>query len=195
MLTRLSSCCRWWDDSRGDEGHPWWHLAKHLGDMDSIADLQGLDDDGGGGGGGGYAHANAYAYDASGTAAEYDDVWNATASVARLVVGKGGGGKGGGGKGGGGKGKGGGGGGGGGGWPGHHTIHVHHLTPPSQSPRILLYCVFISGFGLLILLLALRRLNRFERQSFVNSYVLWNKVSSQSVQMRGKQVERPPPPS
>ena len=154
VLGALCVFTRWWDDSRGDAGHPWWHMAKHFGDLDSLSDLEGLDDD-----------------DAIEDTDPFD--WNAT-NIAGLV-GKGGG-----------KGKGKG---GGGGWPPHPHIHVHHLKPPSQSPRILLYCVFISAFGLIILLLALRRLNRFERQSFVNSYVLWNKVSTQSVQMRGKQVE------
>ena len=129
ILGALCVFTRWWDASRGDEGHPWWK-TWHMDFGDNPFDP--FDD-------------------------PFDDR-NASA-IARLV-----------GKGGGGKGK------GGGGWPLHHAHHahhyVHHATPSSQSPRILLYCVFISVFGLLILLLALRRLNRFERQSFVNSYVL-----------------------
>ena len=51
--------------------------------------------------------------------------------------------------------------------------------------EILLNYLLLSAVGLLMLLLSLRRLNRFERQSFVNSFVLCNKVSTQSQQIRG----------
>ena len=58
----------------------------------------------------------------------------------------------------------------------------------AHSP-ILLQCVLLSVAWLLVVLLAVRRLNRFERQSFVNSYVLMSKVSTQVAQIKGKQVE------
>ena len=51
--------------------------------------------------------------------------------------------------------------------------------------QILVNSLLLSAVGLLLLLLSLRRLNRFERQSFINSFVLCNKVSTQSQQIRG----------
>ena len=51
--------------------------------------------------------------------------------------------------------------------------------------QILVNSLLLSAVALVLLLLSLRRLNRFERQSFVNSFVLCNKVSTQSQQIRG----------
>ena len=55
--------------------------------------------------------------------------------------------------------------------------------------HILTECLVLSCFGLFIMLVAVRRLNRFERQSFVNSFVLTNRVEQQVAQIERKQVQ------
>lgn len=54
---------------------------------------------------------------------------------------------------------------------------------------VLVNVLVLSAAGLLVLLLALRRLNRFERLFFVNTYVLSNKVQTQSDQIQGGKCE------
>ena len=46
----------------------------------------------------------------------------------------------------------------------------------------------MSACGLLVMLLAVRRLNRFERQSFVNAFVLTTRVEHQVDQIERKQA-------
>ena len=73
-------------------------------------------------------------------------------------------------------------------WVMHVATSFYMWGRAVAEPRglqIVLNSLLLSAVGLLLLLLALRRLNRFERQSFVNSYVLINKVSTQSQQIRG----------
>merc|ERR1719424_2336626 len=55
--------------------------------------------------------------------------------------------------------------------------------------RVLPVCLALSACGLLVMLLAVRRLNRFERQSFVNAFVLTTRVEHQVQQIERKQVE------
>ena len=55
--------------------------------------------------------------------------------------------------------------------------------------RVLPVCLALSFVGWLLMLMAVRRLNRFERQVFVNSFVLTNRVERQMQQIERKQVE------
>ena len=73
-------------------------------------------------------------------------------------------------------------------WAMHVTTSCYIWGTAVAEPhgfQILVNSLLLSAVGLLLLLLSLRRLNRFERQSFVNSFVLCNKVSTQSEQIRG----------
>lgn len=52
-------------------------------------------------------------------------------------------------------------------------------SPARSATRVLAECLATATCVLLLLLLSIRRINRFERQTFVNSYVLLNKVGTQ----------------
>ena len=58
----------------------------------------------------------------------------------------------------------------------------------SGHSRTLLDCVVLSLAALLFLLLAARRLNRFEREGFVNSWAALGKLRDQADQIAGGQV-------
>ena len=73
-------------------------------------------------------------------------------------------------------------------WAMHVATSFCMWQKAPDEPRglqIILNSLLLSAVGLLVLILSLRRLNRFERQSFVNTYVLSNKVTAQSQQIRG----------
>ena len=62
--------------------------------------------------------------------------------------------------------------------------------PHQEQGRVLLaQTVGIASTWLLWLLISVRRLNRYERQSFVNSFCLLQKVTKQNAQIEGKTVE------
>ena len=61
----------------------------------------------------------------------------------------------------------------------------HNLSHSS----VLLDCILLSMIALLTVLAALRRINLFERISFVNSFVLQTKVTHQSQLLAGQRVE------
>jgi hypothetical protein len=58
----------------------------------------------------------------------------------------------------------------------------------SGHSRTLLDCLVLSLAALLFLLLAARRLNRFEREGFVNSWAALGKLRDQADQIAGGQV-------
>ena len=69
-------------------------------------------------------------------------------------------------------------------WELHHanatnSTALERLADERVSARILLDCLAISAVTSAVLYAAVRRLNRFERQSFVNAFVLINKASTQ----------------
>lgn len=57
------------------------------------------------------------------------------------------------------------------------------------SSRFIVDSLLIATAALVLLLVAVRRMNRFERQCFVNTFVLLKKVSTQVRQIRGQHVE------
>ncbi|KAL1507448.1 hypothetical protein AB1Y20_008285 [Prymnesium parvum] len=73
------------------------------------------------------------------------------------------------------------------------TLNTTQVEIPNEnervSARILLDCIILSTIIVSVLYAAVRRVNRFERQSFINAFVLINKVSTQQSKLAGKSIE------
>jgi len=63
------------------------------------------------------------------------------------------------------------------------------LPHNSGHSRLLFDCLGLATIATLLALAALRRINRFEREGFVNSFVLMHKVSDQRELLSGERVE------